>query len=158
MKIKKIAQSMGVVAKILNSYSTSKENTYSCEYINNLNTYSTEEQRIGTWTKEDGTQVPLYRKTLYLKPEISASTTDTSISLDFTNIDMMLIAPEASYFIDVAGSSGKMPFPYLHSNTNYLVGGYINVSAGKPVLNVRKGANIAIYSMVLTVNYTKTTD
>lgn len=33
-KIKKIAQSIGVVGKILNSESTSQENTYSCDYIN----------------------------------------------------------------------------------------------------------------------------
>lgn len=35
MKIKKIAQSIGVLGKILNTKSTSQENTYSCDYLNN---------------------------------------------------------------------------------------------------------------------------
>lgn len=33
-KIKKIAQSIGVLGKVLNAKSNSKENTYSCDYLN----------------------------------------------------------------------------------------------------------------------------
>ena len=35
MRIKKIAQSIGVIGKVLNAKSTSQVNTYSCDYINN---------------------------------------------------------------------------------------------------------------------------
>lgn len=45
----KAFQSAGVVAEVVNQYSTSQTNTYSADYVNNLNTYSTTEKRIGTW-------------------------------------------------------------------------------------------------------------
>lgn len=35
MRIKKIATSIGVLGKILNSKSSSKQDTYSCDYLNN---------------------------------------------------------------------------------------------------------------------------
>lgn len=56
MRIKKILDAVGLVGNILNKKSDSKKDAYSCDYINKLNTYSTEEQRIGTWI--DGK--PLY--------------------------------------------------------------------------------------------------
>lgn len=36
MRIRKIATSIGVLGKILNSKSSSKQDTYSCDYINNM--------------------------------------------------------------------------------------------------------------------------
>ena len=45
--------------KILDTHSNSNTDTYSCNYTNKANTYSTNEIRIGTWI--DGK--PLYRKT-----------------------------------------------------------------------------------------------
>lgn len=41
-----------------NTYNASATDTYSCNYINSLNTYSTTEQRIGTWINNK----PIYRK------------------------------------------------------------------------------------------------
>lgn len=49
MRIRKISQSAAIPGKIVNSPSDSTTETYSCNYINNLNTYSTTEHRIGTW-------------------------------------------------------------------------------------------------------------
>lgn len=45
----KASSSAGLVAKVVNQYSTSQNDAYSCDYVNNLNTYSTTEKRIGTW-------------------------------------------------------------------------------------------------------------
>lgn len=59
-KIKKTYQGTIPENKILNTESKSQTDTYSCDYINNLNVYSTEETVIGKWI--DGK--PLYRKVL----------------------------------------------------------------------------------------------
>lgn len=58
MKIKKMYQGVVPENKILNTYSNSQTDVYSCDYSNKLNTYSTEEQKVGTWI--DGR--PMYRK------------------------------------------------------------------------------------------------
>lgn len=59
MRIKKTYKSFVPSGKIVNSRSTSNDNTYSCDYINNINTYSTEEVKTGeTWI--DGK--PIYRR------------------------------------------------------------------------------------------------
>lgn len=57
MKIKKMFQGTVPENKILNAYSDSQTDTYSCDYINKLNAYSTEEQVIGTWINGE----PIYR-------------------------------------------------------------------------------------------------
>lgn len=49
MRIRKVSQTTPTTSNAVNEYSTSTENTYGCNYINNLNTYSTTEHRIGTW-------------------------------------------------------------------------------------------------------------
>ena len=88
MKIRKKEQSFGILGKIINSMSHSKNDTYSCDYINNLapgdalpigtivdyegdtvpdgyeevsnpTDHSTEEQVVGTWLGK-----PLYRKVI----------------------------------------------------------------------------------------------
>ena len=59
MKIRKTYQGSVPENKILNNYSESQTDVYSCDYINKLNTYSTEEQVIGTYNDK-----PLYRKVI----------------------------------------------------------------------------------------------
>jgi hypothetical protein len=45
---------------VKDAYSTSTTDTYSCNYVNGLETYSNNETRVGTWT--DGK--PVYRKVI----------------------------------------------------------------------------------------------
>ena len=47
-------------ASVKDTYNTSATDTYCCDYINGLETYSTDETRVGTWI--DGK--PIYRKVL----------------------------------------------------------------------------------------------
>lgn len=56
----KATQTTPVQAEVVNDYSTSQENAYSCDYVNKLNTYSTDEIRVGTWI--DGK--PIYRRVI----------------------------------------------------------------------------------------------
>ena len=68
---------------ISNTYNTTTNNTYSCDYINTkANTYSTTEQRVGTWIDNK----PIYRRVIQTTLP-NCTTTGTSafseISLDF---------------------------------------------------------------------------
>lgn len=49
MRIKKVSQTAGLVGSVVNTQSESNKDTYSCDYINGLNTYSTTEQIVGKW-------------------------------------------------------------------------------------------------------------
>lgn len=63
MKIKKIANSVGLVGNVTNEYSESTQDSYSCNYINIIEGkgyYSTEEKEIGKWI--DGKII--YRKVI----------------------------------------------------------------------------------------------
>lgn len=70
-------------AQVVDGYSTSSRDSYSCNYVNGMNTYSTDEIRIGTWI--DGK--PIYRKVI--ARNITA-TNHTTISLSSLNIDELL--------------------------------------------------------------------
>lgn len=54
----KVSQTTATQAQVVDGYSASTTDSYSCYYSNKLNTYSTDEIRIGTWI--DGK--PIYRK------------------------------------------------------------------------------------------------
>lgn len=62
MRIKKVSQVAGLVGGVSNTYSESTTDAYSCDYVNDLNTYSTTEQAVGTWINGK----PLYRKIVSL--------------------------------------------------------------------------------------------
>ena len=49
MRIKKVSETVPVAGTVKNTHDESTKDTYSCDYINDLNTYSTTEQRVGTW-------------------------------------------------------------------------------------------------------------
>lgn len=58
MRIKKVSQSSGLIANVSNTYSTSQSDTYSCDFINDCNLYSTTETFTGKYWI-DGK--PIYR-------------------------------------------------------------------------------------------------
>ena len=49
MRIKKVSQTTPIPAQVVDGYSDSTSNAYSCNYVNSLNSFSTTEQLIGTW-------------------------------------------------------------------------------------------------------------
>lgn len=49
MRIRKAFQGTIPPNKILDTYSTSKTDTYSCNYVNNFTNYSTSEVAVGRW-------------------------------------------------------------------------------------------------------------
>ena len=83
MRIKKVSQTTSTQAQVVDGYSTSTTDSYSCNYVNSMNTYSTDEIRIGTWI--DGK--PIYRKVINstkanIKSLINNLNIDTPIRFD----------------------------------------------------------------------------
>lgn len=78
MRIKKTSQYIEGGANLSTVYGTSNENGYTQDYINKLQTYSTTEQRVGTWI--DGK--PLYRKVVSsAMPQVSTDGTVVTLAI-----------------------------------------------------------------------------
>lgn len=82
MRIKKVSQVAGLVGSVVNSQSESNKDTYSCDYINGLNTFSTTEQIVGKWIDNK----PIYRKVLTGTANTTNTTIDTSANVSSMNI------------------------------------------------------------------------
>lgn len=162
MKIKKIAQTPGLVATVVdNSTSSSTIDALSAnqgrvlnEKITNLTTYSTEEVKTGkTWI--DGK--PLYRKTIVL-PNGTGTTAEKTYNMSefgLENIEMMSLE-SPSYYTLIGAGNIKTTF-----NFNYNDGNKYSVGFGitKKVIYVNLGYSyICNNECVITVIYTKTTD
>lgn len=72
----KVLDAPAIQAQVVNGYSTSSRDSYSCNYVNSINTYSTDEIRVGTWI--DGK--PIYRK-VYIE------NSPTTGAWDYVDID-----------------------------------------------------------------------
>lgn len=140
MRIKKTFQTTVPTGKVLNNYTESNVDTYSCNYINGLETYSTDETKTNkVWI--DGK--PIYRKV------ITGNVSNGSIAHGLTNVDFV-----NAYGYFIASSGNFMPLPSLRVNyNNYSAGFYVNAT------NVLfdKGAD-ATGTAYITLEYTKTTD
>lgn len=147
MKIKKMFQGSIPENKILNIYSDSQTDVYSCDYVNKTNTYLTEEQRIGTWIDKK----PLYRRIAIVN--ISSSSSGSQIlSFSGWNVETIILDYGKSYHkltnnntlnIDFFYSTSDWSRTYTNSN-----GVYFNYGSSLTA----KG------TMVLFLEYTKTTD
>ena len=135
------------IPNVYNTYSNSQTDTYSCDYANKLNTYSTTEQRIGTWI--DGK--PLYTKTIM-----------TNISYDQSLEILHGVSDYYYIWIDLGKSyyiANKTILPLI-SNSYW---GDFTQKTDAMIYNDR----ILLYSTgswgeawykVITLNYTKSTD
>ena len=83
IKANKISE-VPTTAEVQNTYSTSQTDTYSCDYINKLNTYSTTEQKVGTWI--DGKSI--YRKVIEAN-NVSLSSSGVNIPSGITNVGVV---------------------------------------------------------------------
>lgn len=144
MKIKKMYQGNVPENKILNTYSDSQIDVYSCNYVNKLNTYSTTEQRIGTWFGK-----PLYRKTV-TKTIASSSTYNETTILEDASIEQV-----TNMYGVVAYNNGVHQIG-AYANSNYYSLLQYNEQYNKVYFY---GANNYVgYTATVTIEYTKTTD
>ena len=145
MRIKKTSQYIEGGASLSNVYGTSDSNGYTQEYINNLETYSTNEIKVGTWLGK-----PLYRKVLIFPNGTGQTTLQTYTLSDYgiTNVDEIFIVQPSYYML----SGRTYPFQY-NDGTAY------ECNVGTTQLRILLGyADIANSKFVITLEYTKTTD
>ena len=142
--------------EITNTYSTSETMGYSANYVNNLNTYSTTEQRIGTYLGK-----PLYRKVFNTYKIYSDDPgnitiyeldTDTTKRIKKHNINIL-----CSY-----GGGTNARIALFEGNNGPQLGEIImghNIDSG--LIHIDRSTyntNYNIISMELILEYTKTTD
>ena len=149
MKIRKTFQGTIPENKILDTYSTSQTDTYSCNQVNKLGTYSATEQRIGTWTNGK----PLYRKTLTK----TASTNTSSATTLFT---LSTAVPNANVvWLDESACFMYVLNQYLGINWYYTSTDYMRVWINKQNDAIyAKGTSLSDIQFTITLLYTKTTD
>lgn len=140
----KAFQSSGVVAQVSNTKSDSTTDTYSCDYINGINKYSTEETIVGY----DDNQKPVYRKVF--KGSLAS---------------MTVIAENVESYYGCYGcvemDTNTYPsLPYYEYSTS---GAYLStiqyISSNNTIRFVaqKAGANVTV-NVNFYVEYTKTTD
>lgn len=127
-------------------YSTSATDTYSCNYVNGLETYSTSETRVGTWI--DGK--PIYRK-VFNTGGVNGGETARLGTID--NLDTVISVKGFSYY-----NTLWTPIPRTHpSNNIYQNNVYIDTNDSNSV-KVGCGSSALITKGHVIVDYTKITD
>lgn len=155
----KAFQSSGVVANVVQVTTVSDTNTYSCNYVNNLNTYSTTEQRIGTYMNK-----PLYRKIITFN--ISASNTTWNIfniiNHNIQNVDLMFVNLAKSYIIRNNSQQINSGISSLISQKSSYENYAISFGANKTEISYYYGLYLVnsgdTLNFNITLEYTKTTD
>ena len=138
MRIKKVSQTTSIQAQVVDGYSTSTTDSYSCNYVNAINTYSTDEIRIGTWI--DGK--PVYRK-------VFTGNISSSIEHGLTNVSFV-----NSYGYVMSGGGAFVPLPSVRpTNPGYYIGYYVT----NQYIVFDKAAD-ASGTATIILEYTKTTD
>ena len=135
-------ENTSLVPKVKNEYSTSNTDTYSCNQVNKMNSYSTTEQRIGTWI--DGK--PLYRRTFVGNTGTSSQTVITSA---YNNDTIRVVNAYGS--VRVAGGGVNIG---SYVNGNYFAGLFTHASE----LQLYFGQSLKNGTYMITIEFTKTTD
>lgn len=126
MRIKKTSQTTPVEAEIVNIYSTSTTTTYSADYINKINRYSTTEETIvGVWIDNK----PIYRKVINIG-SITNTSGNNIVNPNIDNLDT-LISLDGMFkvsdniipinFYNSVTASGSYSFCCFYSNNNLYI-------------------------------------
>ncbi|WP_440337005.1 hypothetical protein [Megamonas funiformis] len=137
---------------IQEEYNELHDKTYSCSYLNNLNSYSTDEIKIGRWI--DGK--PLYQKVILYTGDIS-STIDNQHSHGIENVDTIFVK---FAFIQSTGNERlaySLPVTQYGSNTAHDELSVV-INRTKYQFLVQSGWSGKNWHAHIIVNYTKTTD
>ena len=131
----------------LNSYSSSKTKSYSADYVNGLNTYSTTETRIGTWINGK----PIYRKVVDCGALPNASTKNIAHGISnldtVTSFQAIAKSPSSNAWLPLPATS---PANVVYHVAIYIIDTNIVIAAGDNKSNYTQTYAI--------VEYTKTTD
>lgn len=148
MKIRKAFQGTIPENKIMDTYSSSNTDTYSCNQVNKMNSYSTTEQVIGTWNGK-----LLYRKKFEYMG-LSANAENIIGTID--NADEVYI--EEAHLITT--NDAKLSYPlnmvgYAGNTTDKV---YVYAQKGNIKVHTTGGWGSNAWKVVVVAKYTKTTD
>lgn len=135
----------GVVAEVVNTQTESDTDVYSCNYINNLNAYSTEEKRVGTWI--DGK--PLYSKIVSFE---TSDNMNVNLNIQLSNIDTIFIDESSSFIINDIETLGVN---WYYAPTDWIRTWY---SKRQELLRSKSPSSLGVRTAYITLKYTKTTD
>lgn len=144
MRIKKVSQTTSTQAQVVDGYSTSTTDSYSCNYVNKLSNYSTEETVCGRWI--DGK--PIYRKVFMFAA--MPNTTNKDIPHNISNLGTtikcygMAVRTSDSRALPIPDSTPGAEITCGVSNTNVYVITYSDRSS--------------FNDSHIIIEYTKTTD
>ena len=155
MRIKKTSQTTPTASQIVNTYSTSQTDAYSCNYVNNevKKIYSADEKVVGKFFGK-----PLYSKTIITNPSTSGEQVFVDTGLQVSSIEHIFFDKSASFLIRSGGTvqCGIGSTSGYNFDTRYF-------SKADGVTNWRAGLYIgeSIYqnsTVYVTICYTKTAD
>ena len=142
-------ENTSLVPKVKNEYSTSNTETYSCNQINKMNSYSTTEQVIGTWI--DGK--PLYRKVI----QYMGIAANTPVSIGSVANPKILRIKEA--YLDTTNDAGlSYPLNMVGYAGNLTDKVYVYAEKGTIKVFANGGWGSNAWRVNVIVEYTKTTD
>lgn len=151
MRIKKMYQGTVPENKILNTYSDSQTDVYSCDYLNKISSYSEEEVKTNaTWI--DGK--PIYKRT-FVFDVVSGTNYTQQIANDF---ETAWIGGE-SFVLNERNST--KPVNAYESSTYYIRAEFGQISTSPNTWQIfcsAKGASYYDGRVYMTIYYTKTTD
>ena len=135
-------------SEITNTYNTSENLGYSCNYVNNLFSYSTAEKIVGKWINGK----PIYKKTFNFTVPAHTGETYQAIS-SYANDNIL----------DVIYAEG---IAYVGSHAFRIIGQSVAPSGSERTRLIGTGANLAFQASAFdvdmdcyaTIYYTKTTD
>lgn len=151
----KVLDAPAIQAQVVNGYSTSSRDSYSCDYINNKvkDVYSTDEKVVGKFFDK-----PLYSKTIITNPSTSGEQVFVDTGLQVSSIEHIFFDKSASFLIRSSGivQCGIGSTSRYNFDTRYF-------SKADGVTNWQAGLYIgeSIYqdsTVYVTIFYTKTTD
>lgn len=120
-----------------------------------LDDYSLNEQVIGTWTKSDGTEVPLYRKLFYVQsPTVSTEGTNAYATYSTTGLNIDFGFIYQSWLVD--GNMYVFTLPHTNS-VNRMIKAYFD-STNKKIELAANGTTYSNKECIIELRYTKTTD
>ena len=144
---KKNGQNLSIPS-VLNSYSASTTNTYSCNYVNNFFEYSTNEKIIGKWIDNK----PLYRKVLQ---KTSSFSNETQIPHGINDLETVV---NINGFMKI-GTNDYRPLPaHIYNPSQANNGGVYNIYDEKVLVTMDNWWASRITEICVIIEYTKSSD
>lgn len=145
MRIKKTSTTSTLQAQVLNTQSNSQVDTYSCDYIDNMDVYSTEEVKTNkVWLGK-----PVYKKVINFG-DLPSSATSKNVAHGITNIDNVVNI--YGFAKNSSASQKYIPLPFASKDASSNI--FLTADDTNVTLNV--GYDRSSYSAYVILEYTKT--